>query len=201
MPAGSERYWLFWFMDTDTRVAPGNALGGDYARFLGFEDGAPEGYTALDFNFDTDPVRLEANARLLNAMDPNLSAFRNAGGKYLMYHGWSDPLVLPDQSAEYYENVVTRMGGEEATREFFRLFMIPGMGHCWETPSATPDRFDPISMLENWVEDNEAPEQVSATTLNPEAAEVPAAAICTYPNDPVYLGSISELKGDECSKN
>ena len=79
MPAGSERFWVVWFLDGESGVAIGNALGGDYAMYLGFEDGAPDDYTALDFDFDRDPARLEANGRLLNALDPNLSAFRRRG--------------------------------------------------------------------------------------------------------------------------
>jgi len=187
MPAGSERFWAVWFLDSDSRVAIGNSLGGDYAMYLGFEEGAPDDYTALDFDFDRDPVRLEANGRLLNALDPDLSAFRDAGGKYLMWHGWQDPLVLPDQSVGYYQSVQDQMGGRDAVDDFFRLFMIPGQGHCWEIPAATPDRFDPIAMLENWVENGEAPTSLMAKALDPEAAVVPATVVCPYPESPVYL--------------
>jgi len=199
MPAGSERYWRVWFLDTENRVAGGNALGGDYARFLGFEEGAPEDYTALDFDFDRDPVRLEAKGLLLNALDPDLAAFRDSGGKFLMWHGWQDPLVLPDQSVAYYESVLDEMTRPETVESFFRLFMIPGQGHCWEIPAGAPDRFDPIAVLENWVERGEAPAQLNAYALDPESAAVPATAICPYPGLPVYLDSVEEPLGDYCS--
>ena len=190
MPAGSERFWVVWFLDSDSHVAPGNALGGDYAMYLGFEDGAPDGYTALDFDFDRDPKRLEANGRQLNALDPDLSAFRDAGGKYLMWHGWQDPLVLPDQSVEYYRSVQDQMG--DGIDDFFTLFMIPGQGHCWEMPAATPDRFDPIAMLEDWVENGTAPSRLTATALEPETAVVPAVVVCPYPELPVYLDDAAD---------
>lgn len=199
IPAGSERYWVVWFLDSDTRVAGGNALGGDYARYLGFEEGTPEDYTALDFDYDIDPERLVANGRLLDALEPDLSAFRDAGGKYLMWHGWQDPLVLPDQSIEYYRAVLEEMGGHDAVDPFFRLFMIPGKGHCWEMPSGVPDRFDPIEMLDRWVEKGQAPDRLTALALDPEATVVPAAVVCPYPGRPVYLEHVEDSSGDFCN--
>lgn len=198
-PPGSERYWLVWFLDTETRVAPGNALGGDYTRYLGFEHGVPENYTALDFDFDLDPARLQAKGRLLNALDPDLSAFRDAGGKFLMWHGWQDPLVLPDQSVGYYESVLEKFGGPTEVDSFLRLFMIPGQGHCWELPSAAPDRFDPIAVLESWVETNQPPKQLNVRSLDTESAGTSATAVCPYPGLPVYLDSADELLRDHCS--
>jgi feruloyl esterase len=199
MPAGSERFWLVWFLDGENRVAPGNSLGGDYAMYLGFEEDVPEDYTALDFDFDRDPTRLEANGRMLDALDPDLSVFRDAGGKYLMWHGWQDPLVLPDQSVEYYQNVQDQMGGRAAVDDFFRLFMIPGQGHCWEMPAAVPDRFDPIAMLEDWVENGTAPNRLSATALDPETAVVPAAVVCPFPQMPVYLNDTEDSAAVDCA--
>ena len=32
---------------------------------------------------------------VVDALDPDLRKFRDAGGKYLMWHGWGDALVLP----------------------------------------------------------------------------------------------------------
>jgi feruloyl esterase len=186
MPAGSEAYWLVWFLDPPGVTAPGNALGGDYARYLGFPEGVPEGYTALDFNFDLDPVRLETQGQMLNGLNPNLEEFRKAGGKLLMWHGWQDPLVLPDQSVAYYESVESSMGGQEAVQEFMRLFMIPGQGHCWELPADLPDQFDPLAALERWVEDGQAPDQLLLTkphTAGEPADSMASAVVCPYPID------------------
>lgn len=183
MPAGSERFWLVWFLDPPGQIAPGNALGGDFARYLGFAEGVPEGYTAMDFDFEKDPDRLAANGQLLNAMDPDLTAFRDAGGKLLMWHGWQDPLVLPDQSVAYYENVEATMGGQQAAQDFVRLFMIPGLGHCWELSSDQPEHFDPLAILEHWVEQGQAPDQLLLTKpVTSEDAEQ-TAVVCPYPID------------------
>lgn len=200
MPPGSERYWAVWFLDPEDGTAPGNALGGNYAKYLGFEDGAPDDFTALDFDFDTDPARLEANGRLLNAVDPDLSAFRDAGGKYLLWHGWQDPLVLPDQTVDWYADILGRMGGASEVDRFLRLFMIPGMGHCWELPSSVPDRFDPITVLDDWVERGRAPERLEMHALDADSANAAAAVVCPYPGDPVFLDFIENRSVNYCTK-
>lgn len=164
VPPGGERYLGFWFLDTDDAVAVGNQLGGGFAKYLGFEGGTPDDYTALDFDFDVDPARLGHNKDVLDALDPDLRAFRDAGGKFLMWHGWGDALVLPDQSVAYYESVAAQMGGYDAIHPFFRLFLMPGSGHCWEMPAGVPDRFDPITILDTWVESGLAPDSIRAVS-------------------------------------
>lgn len=198
MPAGSERFWAVWFLDTESRIAPGNQLGGRYAKYLGFEDGTPDDYTALDFDFDNDPPRLAVTGRQLDALNPDLSAFRDAGGKYLMWHGWADPLVLPDQSLGYYESVAEEMGGIENIKSFFRLFMIPGQGHCWEMPANVPDQFDPINALDDWVESGDAPEMIPAHALNPATAVITNAVLCPHPATATNLIAGEKLDNLRC---
>ena len=66
----------------------------------------------------TSDVQTVSKAKLgdvMDAMDPDLSAFRSRGGKLIMYHGWSDPAISPEATRRYYEDVVRMMGGREAT--------------------------------------------------------------------------------------
>jgi len=199
MPPGSERFWLVWFLDTADRIAGGNQLGGRYAKYLGFEGGTPDDYTALDFDFDDDPPRLATTGKLLDALDPDLTEFRDAGGKYLMWHGWADPLVLPDQSLAYYESVAEHMGGVDAIQSFYRLFMIPGQGHCWEMPADVPDRFDPITALDNWVENGVAPTKLLARALNAETAIVDEAVLCPHPATAINLAAGETIDDVQCA--
>src|SRR5262249_11614951 len=62
--------------------------------------------------------------------DPDLSEFRAHGGKVITYHGWTDQLIFPRGSIDYFRRVVARNGGLDRVRDFDRLFMVPGMNHC-----------------------------------------------------------------------
>ena len=137
----------------------------------------------FDFNFDTDPPRLEFMANIINSDNPDLEAFRARNGKLLMYHGWADAIVTPWKSIEYYKEVEQRFGGREKTQDFFRLFMIPGMDHCGigNNLGITDDSFDPLTALETWVEDGDAPEFLMMTKFDPEDNMIWERPVYPYP--------------------
>ena len=92
--------------------------------------------------------------------NPDLEAFKAGGGKAIVYQGYADAAAIPEITIGYYEDVRATMGGQAATDEFLRLFLIPGAGHCFEPPRHSPDHFDPIAALEAWVEDDTAPDSM-----------------------------------------
>ena len=86
--------------------------------------------------------------------------FQKRGGKLLMYHGWADPVVPPENTIQYYEGVERRSGGD--TGSFLRLFMVPGMYHCGGGPGAT--KFDTSRMRpDTWVSSGQALDCLLAT--------------------------------------
>ena len=105
---------------------------------------------------DTDPQRGDIMSWLRYGMNPDLRQYRKQGGKILMYHGWDDNEVAAGASVDYYETATKTMGGEAETQKFFRLFMIPGMGHCRRGPGG--DAADFMSALERWDEQGIAPD-------------------------------------------
>ena len=89
------------------------------------------------FDFDTDVELVDAKLfGVLNAVDPDLRDFKKRGGKLIVYHGWNDPGVMPQQTLDYYRQRrrVRRQGDRRRRRaytdEYLRLFMMPGVGHC-----------------------------------------------------------------------
>jgi len=50
------------------------------------------------------------------------------------------------------------MGGRAATESFFRLFMVPGMFHCFCGDGA--NEIDSLAYLEEWVEHEQPPNEV-----------------------------------------
>lgn len=136
----------------------------NFGAYMAFPRDPGPDYSALDFDFESDPERLATMAAVYNSDDPNLSAFRDAGGKMIVWHGWADPAVTPYKTLDWYEKVAAKMGGEEETPKFVRLFMIPGMGHCGVVPGAGGiDQWsiDPLGALEKWVVEGIAPDSLS----------------------------------------
>ncbi len=100
---------------------------------------------------------------------PIIDTFRAHGHKLLMYHGWSDWLVAPGESINYYNAVVARDKVAHSNKpldaldQSFRLFMVPGMAHCAGGPGAT--HFDALGAVVDWVEHGVAPDKIIASKL------------------------------------
>lgn len=149
----------------------------------------------LDFDRDFDYM----NAQLphMHAVDRDLTPFKKAGGKMISYAGWMDPVVPPQDTAAYYEGVAKVMGGYDKTRDFYRLFIAPGMGHCAGGPG--PNTFDMVTALENWVEKGIAPDTITAT--HSTAGKVDRTRpLCPYPAVARYTGkgSMDEAANFAC---
>jgi feruloyl esterase len=114
----------------------------------------------------------------------NLSTFSGHGGKLLFYHGVSDPWFSALDTIGYYEQLGAASGGLEATREWSRLFLVPGMGHCGG--GAALDQFDLLSAIVDWVENDKAPASVVATGRAFPGRSRP---LCPHPQHAHYKGS------------
>jgi hypothetical protein len=162
MPAalpGSEASWLDWFsrLFTDNPRATYNFVQEEF-RYSAFQPNPGTTWKPEDFDFDRDYKRFGMADGLSASVNPDLREFKAAGGKLLAYAGWSDAAGMPLHTVDYYETVERTLGGRAATQEFFRLFMIPGMGHGCGAEGACV--IDYLSYLEAWVEDGKAPNEI-----------------------------------------
>lgn len=73
---------------------------------------------------------VEQYTSVIGTDNPDLRAFKRAGGKVVIWHGWADQLIFPQGTVNYYERVKAVMGGSQRTEDFVRLFMAPGVAHC-----------------------------------------------------------------------
>ena len=139
------------------------------------------------FDFDKGIALAEkVDNNTITANDPNLKPFFSHGGKLLMYHGWTDPLIAPENSINYYTSVLDKMGGASKAGDSIRLFMVPGMDHCGGGEG--PNAFDSVSVIEQWVEKGAAPSQIVASHRS--AGQVDRTRpLCTYPQVAHYKGS------------
>ena len=174
--------WDPWIV-SDAGPTTDTAFSETFFRYLAFGKPDPT-YDLSQFNLDRDPPRLEAIHQILDATDPDLSRFRERGGKILMYFGWADPALNPLMGVEYYEQVSQRMGA--ATGDFFRLFMVPGMFHC--NGGVGADTFDKLGPLTGWVENGTVPDAIPASRVV-AGKVVRTRPLCAYPEAARYKGS------------
>jgi feruloyl esterase len=115
-------------------------------------------YDPSTFDILDDRADLRRASAVLDVNTADLAEFRERGGKILMVQGWNDYPVRLGRVIDYLAQVETANGGAAATREFFRLFMVPGMGHCGGGPGAHV--FDYLSPVVTWVEEGDMPEEL-----------------------------------------
>jgi len=134
--------------------------------------------------------------------NPDLAAFRDHGGKLILWHGFADQLIMPEGTIDYYDEVVNTLGGGyEHTKEFARLFMAPGVAHCGNTgTSIGPVPQDPFSYVVNWVENDVAPETILASKAITGGTQT--RPLCPYPDVAVYTGkgSTDDAANFECKR-
>ena len=166
----------------DTPVEP-NAyfgFGNGIMRYLIYND--PEwSYAGFDYdNYEKDSARV---AETLNATNPNLSAFRERGGKLLIFNGWSDNAQTSLAFADYYEQVLAH---DETAVDDVRLFLMPGVEHCFGGPG--PSWVDFLDVIDDWVESGDAPGQVTAYWLDETMQPSGSRPVCAYPEAARYDG-------------
>jgi feruloyl esterase len=156
----------------------------DVYKYLVFED--PK-WDYLKFDADTDIARADRTiSRAMNSVDPNLQPLFAHDGKLLQYHGWADPGIAPGSSVNYYKSVLEAMGGRSKIDDSYRLFMVPGMGHCGGGDGTST--FDMVSALDAWVTTGKAPAQIPASRVV-NGAVVRTRPLCPYPQVATYKGS------------
>jgi feruloyl esterase len=169
--------WSSWLTGTAPGKSLGYAFGTQFFANMVFENAAWDFHT---FNVDRD-VKLADDklAGTLNSTDPDLKRFHDRGGKLILYHGWSDAAIPPENAIDYYTSVVRQMGLKNVDG-FVRLYMVPGMQHCGGGPG--PNVFNMPAALERWVEEGAAPAQIIARK------DQRTRPLCPYPQTAKYTG-------------
>lgn len=151
-------------------------------------------YSDLSNAFDRGVV-LQGAFSDINTEDPDLSAFRDRGGKMIMLHGLADTAIAHFGSVQYYESIVAKMNGLAEVQKFFRFYLAPGMGHGYGSngttnPVANPPLPTPVQMYElltSWVEQSTAPGKIEVTSGATSADPAPKTSpLCVYPAKASY---------------
>jgi feruloyl esterase len=209
-PPGTEAIpsgWQPWIVSNPPERAAQFMFGN---TFFGQAVAEDEHWDFRKMNFDSDVAYGdEKGGAILNSSSPDLRSFRAHGGKLIQYHGWGDAAVAPGDSIDYYERVRAflakvpdpRAGSARDVRDFYRLFMVPGMAHCGggiganafgqiSIPTVADADHDIVAALDRWVEKGVAPDKIIASGRSTDAAPKPMTRpLCPYPQVAKYNGS------------
>lgn len=161
--------------------------------FINAQGNGRNGWKSLTYSQMADAlnkgVALNDQFAQIDTNNPDLSAFKARGGKFLAWHGINDEVIPVQGTVHYYQSVVEEMGGLEAVQEFYRLYLVPGVGH--ESPNGTanaearPPLIKPGQLygaLVKWVEEGIAPGRIE---MQSGVRSQPA---CAYPQAAQYVG-------------
>jgi feruloyl esterase len=195
-PRGSENFgeganagWRSYIME------PAEPMRMDFWRYFVFNDPNWD-WRTFDWDRDLDYARQKMGD--INATNPQLSEFRRGGGKIVMYLGWNDPIHLSESALNYYDAVERQMGGSGTVRDFFRTFLVPGLGHCSAGPGA--NTVDALPALEAWVERGTIPDRIPASRVVGGVVKR-TRPLCPYPEVARWngKGSTDEAANFVCS--
>ena len=161
--------------------------------------GGPTVATKQDVDAEAAVVDNNPTARIGDSYSwVNLNSFSSHGGKLIFYHGVSDPWFSAKDTIDYYQRMTAANGGESKVKDWSRLFLAPGMGHCGGG-SATLDTFDMLTASVDWVEKGHAPESVTATGRAFPGRSRP---LCAYPAHAQYKGqgNLEDVANFECQR-
>jgi hypothetical protein len=205
---GEPGTWGSWITSAQPKNAALFGFANTYYGQAVFED--PK-WDFHKLNFDTDVAYGDEKVgSVVNATNPDLRSFRARGGKLIQFHGWGDAAIPPLDSIQYNEQVRAfmekfpdpRSDASKPIDDFYRLFMVPGMGHCAGGTGATSfgnvprggadmdPGHDILAALERWVEKGVAPDQIIASgTSITDAPKKMTRPLCAYPGTAHYKGT------------
>jgi feruloyl esterase len=142
------------------------------------------------------------NARFagIDTDNPDLSAFKARGGKFLAWQGTNDEVIPAQGLMLYYDSVMARMGGAARVQQFYRMYVVPGAGH--QSPNGTSNQAvsPPIfggsqvyDLLTAWVEKGEVPPARIDLHSPPGSADPRSQPVCLYPQAARYVSGDPKL--------
>jgi feruloyl esterase len=155
-------------------------------------------------------TRMQELSALIDATNPDLSAFEQRGGKLIIRSNLADYWSSPLESMNYYD-AVTKSMGKDAVDQFLRYYVSPGNAHAGPAFSGIdgtpfPYQVDLLSVLDAWVDKGQPPprDQLVQTLHTKEEpfSVVASRPMCVYPGYPHYVGTGNPKSTDsyECRK-
>ncbi|HEX3141132.1 MAG TPA: tannase/feruloyl esterase family alpha/beta hydrolase [Rhizobacter sp.] len=184
---GSELNWGgVWVPRTDvvtTSLGGDNFVGG--ARYVIFTDTTPPTIDQLEFT-EAFYSKLRTRHTLNDATNPDLSAFKAAGGKLILWHGWADEHITPLGTIAYYEAMQKTMG-QANVEAFTRFYLAPGVAHCGNGEGMP--NMDLVTAAVAWTENGTAPDAITTYRTDTAGAVTKSRPMYPYPALAKYSGT------------
>ena len=199
-PTGGWRAW--WTGSAAPAFPPVQANG--IAWFYG--GGAIQYFYAQDakadlrtYDVNKHVARVQQVSALMDSTNPDLTEFRQAGGKLVLLENMADYAQSPYAGIDYYRSVVARMGANRVG-DFFKLYTAPGVDHVGTGAPANTDLF---MALVHWVEKGSAPapQVVVEQNAKPPFDVTRSRPLCEWPRFPRYrAGNANEAGSFVCEE-
>jgi hypothetical protein len=142
-------------------------------------------FNPVNFNPEQWKDEIIQASELLDATNPDISSFKENGGKLLLLHGTTDQLITFQGTVDYYNRLVGKFG-QSALDEFLKFYLVPGYGHS--KGEIFTMGTDLLGALDDWVVNQKAPANMVVTDQNDETSGR-TRPLCEYPIYPRYKGS------------
>jgi pimeloyl-ACP methyl ester carboxylesterase len=142
-------------------------------------------FNPVNFNPEQWKEKIIKASELLDATNPDISFFKEKGGKLLLLHGTADQLVTIQGSIDYYNQLVKKFGQSQLDK-FVKFYLVPGYGHGVGEIFAMGT--DLLEALDNWVVNKKVPSNMVVTDQNDGTAGR-TRPLCEYPTYPRYKGN------------
>ena len=188
LPRGADLNALWTSRGTPLRPVP-FGISMDWFRYFLTQDPKFDGNTVTPAAYERLwDQSVEQYGIVFGTDNPDLTAFRDRGGKAIVWHGWADQLITAEGTVDYYTRVQQQMGGAKKTAEFIRLFMAPGVAHCGRRRRTDARR---VSSKRCWRGSRTARRRRSllATRRDQSGAVTRSRPVCAYPLVAKYKGS------------
>ncbi|KAH8781002.1 putative feruloyl esterase [Diaporthe sp. PMI_573] len=213
MAADGARLWYGLEKGSFLAGAVGNAVGiastdcSKNGTCVGMAANSGEGWLAYgaakDPSFDSSKLTLDAYSWLMHdsetewkslwsTNEPDLSAYRNAGGKIMTYHGLADPNIPPKGTRDYYESVAKVLPD---VNDFFRVFEVPGLEHCSGGTGGQPTTI--FDQMRAWVENGTVPETLPISFTDAKN-ETQNRILCPLPLKTTFNATCADGARAEC---
>ncbi|MBI4908715.1 MAG: tannase/feruloyl esterase family alpha/beta hydrolase [Acidobacteria bacterium] len=192
--ANGKSGWDQWIIRENGEKTIAHGFAESFFRYMAFPR-KDQGIELRQLDVNKHWPQLSWIRTILDATDPDLTAFGDRKGKLLMYFGWADQSLNAQMGVNYYESVLKKLGPK--TREFFRLFMQPGVFHCGGGVGA--GSFEPLPILVDWVENGKAPDRITGSQVV-DGKTLRTRPLCPYPQVARYngSGSVNEAVNFRC---